>query len=178
MIAEQNEWNALSPEAQSEIIEARKKSNDNDEDDKSLVSNKSAKTIIKSISKMMKSLEKDNRRLKKPVSALQKREENTFDLCCNKTFASKIIKAENALSMTSNGGGLKITKKCKIQGYKYLVWYSKKAIMNIICLENLIMCYQVMYDSDLDTTLCGPSQAFGLPDLLFEMHLRFACMLP
>jgi hypothetical protein len=80
--------------------------------------------------------------------------------------------------MTSNGGGLKITKKCKIQGYKYLVWYSKKAIMNIICLENLIMCYQVMYDSDLDTTLCGPSQAFGLPDLLFEMYLRFACMLP
>jgi hypothetical protein len=178
LIAEQNEWNALSPEAQSEIIEARKKSNGNDEDDKSLVSNKSAKTIIKSISKMMKSLEKDNRRLKKPVSALQKREENTLDLCCNKTFASKIIKAENALSMTSNGGGLKITKKCKIQGYKYLVWYSKKAIMNIICLENLIMCYQVMYDSDLDTTLCGPSQAFGLPDLLFEMHLRFACMLP
>ena len=27
-----------------------------------------------------------------------------------------------------------------------------------------------MYGSNLDTTLCGPSQAFGLPDLLFEMH--------
>ncbi len=35
--------------------------------------------------------------------------------------------------MTSNGGGLKITEKCKIPGYKYLVWYSKKAITNIIC---------------------------------------------
>jgi len=43
-------------------------------------------------------------------------------------FASKIIKAENTLSMTSNGGGLKITEKCKIPGYKYLLWYSKKAI--------------------------------------------------
>jgi hypothetical protein len=61
LIAKQNEWNALSPEAQSKIIEAHKKSNDNDEDDKSLVSNKSAKTIINSISKMMKSLEKGNR---------------------------------------------------------------------------------------------------------------------
>ncbi len=93
-------------------------------------------------------------------------------MCCNKTFASKIIKAENALSVMSNGGGLKITEKCKIPGYKYLVWYSKKAIMNIICLKTLIMCYQVMYDSDLDTPLCGPSQAFGfgLPNLLFEMH--------
>ena len=62
-------------------------------------------------------------------------------------FTSKIIKAENALSMTSNGGGLKITKKrkqlkkCKIPGYKYLVWCSEKAIMNIICLKNLIKCY-------------------------------------
>ncbi len=116
LIAEQNEWNALSPEAQLKIIEACKKSNDNDEDDKSLVSNKSAKTIINSLSKMMRSLEKANRRLKKPVSALQKREEKTFNLRCNKMFASKIIKAENALSMTSNGGGLNITEKCKIPG--------------------------------------------------------------
>ncbi len=62
----------------------------------------------------------------------------TFDLCCNKEFASKIIKAKNALQMTSKGGGLKIAKKCKIPGYKYPVWYSKKAITNIICLKNLI----------------------------------------
>ena len=94
----------------------------------------------------------------------------TFDLCCNKAFASKIIKAENALSMTSNGGGLKITEKCKIPGYKYLVWYSKKAITNIICLKNLIKCYQVTYDSKLDTTFVVHRSAFGLPDLLFEMH--------
>ncbi len=52
----------------------------------------------------------------------------TFDLCCNKAFASKIIKAEYALSMTSNSGGLKITEKCKIPSYKYSVWYNKKAI--------------------------------------------------
>jgi hypothetical protein len=186
------EWNALSPEAQSKIIEARKKGKDDYEDEKSVASNKSSKTI-KSLSKTMKLLEKDNQRLKKSVSALQKCDEDedsslssvegsshfqdamemleehhpklvlalksskftnldlrnvllldnqsTFDLCCNKMFAFKIIKAENALSMTSNGGGLKITEKCKIPGYKYLVWYSKKAITNIICLKNLIKCY-------------------------------------
>ena len=187
------EWNVLSPEAQSKIIEARKKGKDNDEDEKSVASNKSFKTI-KSLSKTMKSLEKDNRRLKKSVSALQKCDEDedsslslvegsshfqdamemleehhpkvalalksrkftnldlrnvvllvhnqsAFDLCCNKMFASKVIKAENALLMTSNGGGLKITEKCKIPGYKYLIWYSNKAITNIICLKNLIKCY-------------------------------------
>jgi hypothetical protein len=64
------EWNALSPEAQSKIIESCKKGKDDDEDNKSLTSNKSAKTI-KSLFKMMKLLEKDNHRVKKSVSMLQ-----------------------------------------------------------------------------------------------------------
>ena len=53
------EWNALSPEAQSKIIEAHKKGKDDEEDEKSVVSNKSSKTI-ESLSKTMKSLEKDS----------------------------------------------------------------------------------------------------------------------
>jgi hypothetical protein len=219
------EWNALSPEAKSKIIKARKKGakGGKDNDDKSSLSAKSAKTI-KFLSKTMRSLEKDNKRLKKSVSALQKCNEDddndlsismvegsshfqdalemleehhprivlalkhrkfmeldlrnvllldnqsTFDLCCDKKFASKIIKAKNALQMISNGGGLKITKKCKIPGYKYLVWYSKKAITNIICLKNLIKCYRVMYNSKVDTTFLVHHSAFGLPDMLFEMH--------
>jgi hypothetical protein len=73
------EWNALSPEAQSKIIEARKKGKDDDEDKNSVASNKSSKTI-KSLSKTMKSLEKDNRRLKKSVSALQKCDEDEDSL--------------------------------------------------------------------------------------------------
>jgi hypothetical protein len=65
------EWNLLSSETQSKIIEARKKGKDNDEDDTSFASTKSTKTI-KSLSKTMKLLEKNNQRLKKSVSALQK----------------------------------------------------------------------------------------------------------
>ena len=68
------------------------------------------------------------------------------------------------------GGGLKITKKCKIPGYKYEVWFSKKAITNIICLKNLIKCYRVTYDSEVGTTFVFHRSAYGLPDLLFEMH--------
>jgi hypothetical protein len=62
-------WNALSPEAQSKIIEPNKKSENADLEDKSLASNKSAKTI-NSLSKRMKLLEKNNHRLKKLVSML------------------------------------------------------------------------------------------------------------
>jgi hypothetical protein len=72
------ERNALSPEAQSKIIESYKKGNDADEVDKSLASNKSAKTI-KPLSKTMKLLEKDNRWLKKLVRALQKCDEDDND---------------------------------------------------------------------------------------------------
>ena len=94
--------------------------------------------------------------------------QSMFDLCCNKRFKPTIMKVtRNALMMTSNGGGLTITEKCKIPGYKYPVWYSKKAITNVICLKNLIKCYRVTYNNKLDTTHCS---AFGLPDLLFEMH--------
>ncbi len=96
--------------------------------------------------------------------------QSTFNLCCNRKFTLKVWKAINALIMMSNGGGLRITKKYKIPGYKYPVWYSKKAITNIICIKNLIKCYRETYDSKLDTTFVVHCSAFGLPDLLFEMH--------
>ena len=75
---EDAEWNALSPEVWSTIIEAHKKAKNDDEDDKFSASTKSAKTI-KFLSKIMKSLEKDNRRLKKSVGALQKCNEDDND---------------------------------------------------------------------------------------------------
>jgi hypothetical protein len=63
-------WKAISPEAQTKVINACKKAAENDDDEKSSASAKSAKTM-KSISKTMKSMEKDNPRLKKSVRALQ-----------------------------------------------------------------------------------------------------------
>ena len=96
--------------------------------------------------------------------------QSTFNLCCNKNFTSRILKALHVLHMKSNGGGLKITKKCEIPGYKFKLWFSKKAITNIICLKNLINCYQVTYDSKVETLFVVHCSAHGLPDLLFEMH--------
>ncbi len=59
--------------------------------------------------------------------------QSTFDLCCNSGFMAMIRKASCALNITSNGGGLKITKQGKFLGYKFCVWFSKQAITNIIC---------------------------------------------
>ncbi len=94
-----------------------------------------------------------------------------FDLCCNRGFMSRIRKVSHALNMTSNGGGLKITEQGKLMGYKFWVWFSKQAITNIICLKNLIKIYRVTYDSKVEVTFVIHCQQFGLPDLLFKMHL-------
>jgi hypothetical protein len=76
----------------------------------------------------------------------------------------------HVLIMMSNSAGLKITEQCKIPGYKFWVCFSEKAITNIICLKNLIKIYRVTYGSKVDTTFVVHCSAFGLPDLLFEMH--------
>ncbi len=70
-----SKWNALSPEAQAKIIEARKNSKANNDDDKSTKSTASSKSI-KSLSKMLKSMDNSNRKLKRSVSALQKCKED------------------------------------------------------------------------------------------------------
>jgi hypothetical protein len=81
-------WKAMSPEAQTKVINACKKAAVDDDDEKSSASTKSAKTM-KSISKTMKSLEKDDRRLKKSVSALQKcKEDDDNDLSMSSTDGS------------------------------------------------------------------------------------------
>ena len=95
---------------------------------------------------------------------------STFDLCCNEKFTSRIKPASNALDMTSNGGGLRFSKKCRLPGYKFWVWFSSKAITNIICLKNLIKICRVTYDSEVDTIFVVHCSQFGLPDSLFEMH--------
>ncbi len=72
--------------------------------------------------------------------------QSTFDLCCNRKFMSSVKTALNALNMTSNGRGLRISEKCKLPGYEFWVWFGKKATTNIICLKNLIKIYRVTYD--------------------------------
>jgi hypothetical protein len=83
-----SDWKTMSPEAQTKVINVHKKAAEDDDNEKSSASTKSAKTM-KSISKTMKSLEKDNRKLKKSVSALQKcKEDGDNDLSISSTEGS------------------------------------------------------------------------------------------
>jgi hypothetical protein len=77
--------------------------------------------------------------------------QSMFDLCCNPDFAAKMRKANQALSMSSNGGELRINKECMVLGYEFWMWFTKRAMTNIICLKNIIHLYQVIYDSERQT---------------------------
>ena len=67
--------------------------------------------------------------------------QSTFDLCCNPDFAQKKRVAKRAMNMSSNGGDMRISKECKVLGYDFWVWYTQRAMTNILSLKNLIRLY-------------------------------------
>ncbi len=72
--------------------------------------------------------------------------------------------------MLSNGGGLRITKECMVLGYESWVWFTKRAMTNIICLKNIIRLYRVTYNSERRTAFIVYQEEFGLPNMFFDMH--------
>ncbi len=94
----------------------------------------------------------------------------TFDLCCNLDFAAKMRKAKRALNMSSNGGGLRISTECMVLGYEFWMWFTKRAMTNIICLKNIIRLFRVTYDSEWGMRFIVHREEYGLPNMIFEMH--------
>jgi hypothetical protein len=98
----------------------------------------------------------------KSVRLLDK--QSTFDLCCNPDCAKQ------AMNMSSDGGGLQISKEYMVPGYDFWVWFATRAITNIICLKNLICLYQVTYDSEWRAAFIEHREEFGLSSMIFDMH--------
>ncbi len=97
--------------------------------------------------------------------------QSTFDLCCNPDFTHKWRDAKCAMHMSSNGGGLRISKECEVLGYDFWVWFTKRAMTNILCLKNLIRLYRVTNDSERRTAfVIVHREEFGLPNMVFDMH--------
>jgi hypothetical protein len=70
-----------------------------------------------------------------------------MDLFCNAALVSKISKSRSNMRLKSNGGTMVATLKATMDGYNKSVWFSTRAITNIISLCNLIDQYCVTYDS-------------------------------
>jgi hypothetical protein len=72
--------------------------------------------------------------------------------------------------MSSNGGGLCISKESKVLGYDFWVWFTKQAMTNILCLKNLIRLYRITHDSKRRTAFIVHREEFGLLNMVFDMH--------
>jgi hypothetical protein len=73
------------------------------------------------------------------------------------------------MRLKSNGGTMVVTRKATMPGYTKYVWFSTRAITNIIALSNLIQQYRVTYDSD-DKMCVVQQESQGKPSMEFRMH--------
>ena len=95
--------------------------------------------------------------------------QSTMDLTCNKGMVAKVFKSGSSVRLRSNGGSMLVTHKAKMPGYHKNVWFSKKAIANIVALSNLIKQYRVTCDSD-DLMFVVHRESENKPNVEFRMH--------
>jgi hypothetical protein len=73
------------------------------------------------------------------------------------------------MQLKINGGTMVVTRKETMVGYNTTVWFSTRAITNIIALRNLIYQYRVTYDSD-DLMFVVHRETESMPSIEFRMH--------
>ena len=90
---------------------------------------------------------------------------------CNLFYNHQYIhnnKKLRKLKLTSNVGSMMIDKMAEIEDC-HEVWYSKKAVTNILSLKFVGEIYHVNYDSH-DESFVFHQDQHGMPDLVFKMH--------
>ena len=92
-----------------------------------------------------------------------------MDLFCNQALVTETYKSSSIMRLKSNGGTMVVAHKAKMAGYHKNIWFSKRAITNIIALRNVIQQYRVTYDSE-DKMFMVQQEAEGKPNMEFRMH--------
>jgi hypothetical protein len=92
---------------------------------------------------------------------------STIDLFCNSSMVMNTIKSPSTLKLKSNGGNMSVTRKASLPGYDRPVWFSSKAITNIIALCNIIRQYHVTYNSHKSMFVVHRENR---PNMEFRMH--------
>jgi hypothetical protein len=93
-----------------------------------------------------------------------------LDLFCNKAFITGVHKTKETITVQSNGGTLVAKKKATLKGYKFDVWFDKRAITNVLWLANISKQYRVTYDSGNSKGFVVHRATTGLPDMYFKLH--------
>ena len=94
--------------------------------------------------------------------------QSTMSLFCNRRMVTNVSRSTEPLTLRSNGGTLEVNHTATI-GQLSEVWFSRKAITNILSLKDVITCYRVTYDS-YDGAFIVWREDNGLPNMIFRMH--------
>jgi hypothetical protein len=73
------------------------------------------------------------------------------------------------MRLKSNGGTMVVNQKATMEGYNKTVWFSTRAITNIIALHNLIDQYHITYYSD-NFMFVVHRESESKPNMKFKMH--------
>ena len=95
--------------------------------------------------------------------------QSTMSLFCNAKFVTNVRHSDEPLTLHSNGGSLEVHHMASIGEGKPDVWFSDKAITNILSLKEVIKTYHVTYDSH-DEAFIVYRQDHGMPNMIFRMH--------
>ena len=99
----------------------------------------------------------------------------THNVFCNNEYVENIHKAISSLNLSTNGGGMTITKEADVvglylNGRDSMVYYDAGAITNILSFKKIAIIYQITYESDVSKTITVHCKSHGLVDLYFTMH--------
>jgi hypothetical protein len=94
--------------------------------------------------------------------------QSTMLLFCNKRFVTDIRKSNEVLTLKSNGGSMQVGKIASINKSTD-VWFSLKAITNILSLHDVKRHYHVAYNS-YDEAFIVWREKKGLPSMVFKEH--------
>jgi hypothetical protein len=95
--------------------------------------------------------------------------QSTVSLFCDKSLVSNIRDSEEPLTLQSNEGSMKVHQIADIGRGQSPVWFSKRAITNILSLKEVVKTYRVIYNSS-DSAFFVLCEDVGLPNMIFKMH--------
>jgi hypothetical protein len=95
--------------------------------------------------------------------------QSNINLFCNAALVRKISKSNSSMRLKINGGTMVVSCKASMPGYNKNVWFSTRAITNIIALRNLIDQYRITYDSN-DLMFVFHRESESKPNMEFRMH--------
>ena len=94
--------------------------------------------------------------------------QSTMSLFYNRRMVTNINKSNELLTSRSNGGSIQVGQIASINKTTE-VWFSPKAITNILSLQDVKRHYHVTYDSYDEAFIVWPEEQ-GLPNMVFKEH--------